>query len=81
METFDNFEEFAEDQPQLAQELLEKVEKGDWQNTRLTIMKTYLILQIIKFARAFMLIFLIVIYLILIIVVSPACTTTLIWIA
>lgn len=31
METFDNFEEFAEDQPQLAQELLEKVEKGDWQ--------------------------------------------------
>ena len=31
METFDNFEEFAEDHPQLAQELLRKVEKGDWQ--------------------------------------------------
>ena len=35
METFDNFEEFAEDQPQLAQELLRKVEKGDWQKNEI----------------------------------------------
>ena len=35
METFDNFEEFVEDQPQLAQELLRKVEKGDWQKNEI----------------------------------------------
>ncbi|MCT7770188.1 MAG: hypothetical protein N4R51_05300 [Lactobacillus crispatus] len=35
METFDNFEEFAEDHPQLAQELLRKVEKGDWQKNEI----------------------------------------------